>query len=138
MKLLLFLEGVSKLKEKARRRKGRGFEDKSKRDVKDEAMEFDSVDQADDDGPGPQRCNFKICLIIIIICFHYIVSIFSTAVEGWILFISSLHEEAQEDDLHDKFAEFGKIKNLHLNLDRRTGFLKVIIILSYNCDYLLI
>lgn len=27
-------------------------------------MEFDSVDQTDDDGPGPQRCNFKICLIV--------------------------------------------------------------------------
>lgn len=54
---LLYLEGVSKLKEKARRKKGRGFEDKSKRDIKDEAMEFDSVDQTDDDGPGPQRCN---------------------------------------------------------------------------------
>jgi len=54
-----FSEGVSKLKEKARRRKGRGFEEKSKRDnIKDEAMEFDSVDQAEDDGPGPQRCIY--------------------------------------------------------------------------------
>lgn len=54
----LIIEGVSKLKDKARRRKGRGFDDKSKRDdIKDEAMEFDSVDQNEDEGPGPQRCN---------------------------------------------------------------------------------
>lgn len=45
--------------------------------------------------------------------------------------MSNLHEETSEEDLTELFADYGPIKNVYLNLDRRSGFCKGYALIEY-------
>lgn len=87
--------------------KGRGFKGDFVEDrYSGKAGQFDSVD--DNDNSEAQK-----------------------SVEGYIIFVTNVHEEAQEDDVYDLFADYGEPKQIHLNLDRRTGYVKGYALVEY-------
>ena len=50
---------------------------------------------------------------------------FCIAIEGYILIVRNVHEEAQDSDVLDAFADFGEVKNMQLGFNRRNGYCKV-------------
>ncbi len=54
--------------------------------------------------------------------------------KGFIVFVRNLHPETQEESLYDFFMSFGDVKNVHLNLDRNTGFAKGYAFLEYESE----
>ena len=56
------------------------------------------------------------------------------AVEGWVIVVTGLHPETQEDDITDLFGDCGPLKNVTLSLDRRTGYAKGYALIEFSSE----
>lgn len=108
------------LKEKAQKRKGRGFLHDNYRRCSDE--------DANENMPL-KRCDKKPRASKLKCNSDYVIP--EKSVEGWVLIVSGIHEEATEEDILNKFSEIAQVKNVRANLDRRTGFMKSYALIEY-------
>lgn len=109
---------VQQLKERATKKKGRGFNDGAQRSDRERRRGYqdDEEMRGDADPLEPDDDNL----------------VASPSIEGWVIFVSGLHEEAQEDVILDTFSEYGDVKNINMNPDRRTGYIKGYALIEYD------
>ncbi|GBF89889.1 hypothetical protein Rsub_02593 [Raphidocelis subcapitata] len=94
------------------KRKGRGFRDTSRDEEPGGNVRYDSLEDGGGGGAPAAGAPAK-------------------SIEGWVLFVTGLHEEAQEEDVVEAFSEYGDVKNVYLNLDRQTGYVKGYALIEY-------
>ncbi|KAL6638105.1 hypothetical protein ACP70R_025677 [Stipagrostis hirtigluma subsp. patula] len=95
---------------------------------------FDSLSGAGDQAHGPQRwfaCLLELGSVLSSMKIYVVVLYLVSAIEGWTILVSGVKEDAEEDDLYNVFSEFGHVKDLHFNLERRTGYAKGYALIEY-------